>query len=82
VNDKTGVMTGHNKTYALCGFIRAMVHEYSNDVLCTWFFFQGESDDAINRLAEKDGVSSGYGLIVVVVKCYEYYCRLGEDTQK
>jgi len=25
VNKKTGVMTGHNKTYALCGFIRAMV---------------------------------------------------------
>ena len=24
VNDK-GVMTGHNKTYAICGFIRAMV---------------------------------------------------------
>ncbi|XP_065890649.1 small ribosomal subunit protein eS21-like isoform X2 [Dysidea avara] len=43
VNDKTGVMTGQNKTYALCGFIRAM----------------GESDDAINRLAEQDRVSAG-----------------------
>lgn len=42
INDK-GVMTGHNRTYALCGFIRAM----------------GESDDAINRLTAKDGVTVG-----------------------
>jgi len=28
VNDKTGVMTGQNKTYALCGFIRAMVLKF------------------------------------------------------
>ena len=37
--DENGRYTGENATYALCGFIRAM----------------GESDDAMNRLAQRDG---------------------------
>jgi small subunit ribosomal protein S21e len=37
--DENGRYTGENQTYALCGFVRAM----------------GESDDALNRLAQKDG---------------------------
>merc|ERR1712150_76015 len=37
-DEKTGRMTGTNKTYAICGSIRRM----------------GESDDCINRLAMKD----------------------------
>merc|ERR1712029_446123 len=37
--DENGRYTGENQPYALCGFVRAM----------------GESDDSINRLAQKDG---------------------------
>ena len=37
--DENGRYTGENQTYALCGFVRAM----------------GESDDSINRLAQRDG---------------------------
>ncbi|KAF2644470.1 ribosomal protein S21e [Massarina eburnea CBS 473.64] len=37
--DENGRYTGENKSYALSGFVRAM----------------GESDDAINRLTQKDG---------------------------
>ena len=37
--DENGRYTGENQVYALCGFVRAM----------------GESDDAMNRLAQKDG---------------------------
>jgi small subunit ribosomal protein S21e len=37
--DENGRYTGENQTYALCGFVRAM----------------GESDDALNRLTQKDG---------------------------
>lgn len=37
--DENGRYTGENQTYALCGFVRAM----------------GESDDCINRLAQRDG---------------------------
>lgn len=37
--DENGRHSGENQTYALCGFVRAM----------------GESDDALNRLAQKDG---------------------------
>jgi len=37
--DENGRYTGENQTYALCGFVRAM----------------GESDDALNRLAQRDG---------------------------
>jgi len=37
--DENGRATGQNKTYALCGFVRAM----------------GESDDAMNRLLQRDG---------------------------
>ncbi|KAF2404596.1 hypothetical protein EJ06DRAFT_535753 [Trichodelitschia bisporula] len=37
--DENGRYTGENQTYALCGFVRAM----------------GESDDALNRLVQKDG---------------------------
>ncbi|KAE9963880.1 40S ribosomal protein S21 [Venturia inaequalis] len=37
--DENGRYTGENQTYALCGFVRAM----------------GESDDSLNRLAQKDG---------------------------
>merc|ERR1711942_556888 len=40
VDEKTGRMTGDNKTYAICGKIRGM----------------GESDDALQRLARKDGI--------------------------
>merc|ERR1712002_36683 len=40
VDEKTGRMSGDNKTYAICGKIRGM----------------GESDDALQRLAKKDGV--------------------------
>merc|ERR1711997_846047 len=40
VDEKTGRMTGTNKTYAICGSIRRM----------------GESDDCINRLAMKDSL--------------------------
>merc|ERR1712243_294074 len=40
VDEKTGRMTGENKTYAICGKIRGM----------------GESDDSLIRLAKKDGV--------------------------
>ncbi|KAJ5628941.1 40S ribosomal protein S21 [Penicillium lividum] len=37
--DENGRYTGDNNTYALCGFIRA----------------RGESDDSLNRLAQRDG---------------------------
>ena len=37
--DENGRYTGENEIYALCGFVRAM----------------GESDDSINRLAQRDG---------------------------
>jgi small subunit ribosomal protein S21e len=37
--DESGRYIGENTTYALCGFVRAM----------------GESDDAVNRLAQRDG---------------------------
>merc|ERR1712243_212015 len=40
LDEKTGRMTGENKTYALCGKIRGM----------------GESDDSLLRLAKKDGI--------------------------
>ena len=38
--DDSGRYTGENQVYALCGFVRAM----------------GESDDALNRLAQRDGL--------------------------
>lgn len=41
--DENGRYTGENQTYALCGFVRAM----------------GESDDCINRLAQRDGYLKG-----------------------
>jgi small subunit ribosomal protein S21e len=37
--DENGRYTGENQNYALCGFIRA----------------RGESDDSLNRLAQRDG---------------------------
>ena len=37
--DESGRYTGDNQVYALCGFVRAM----------------GEGDDALNRLAQRDG---------------------------
>jgi small subunit ribosomal protein S21e len=37
--DENGRYTGENQVYALCGFVRAM----------------GESDDSLNRLAQRDG---------------------------
>jgi small subunit ribosomal protein S21e len=37
--DENGRYTGENQSYALCGFIRA----------------RGESDDSLNRLAQRDG---------------------------
>merc|ERR1712126_119823 len=40
VDEKTGRMTGENKTYTICDKIRGM----------------GESDDSLIRLAKKDGV--------------------------
>jgi len=40
LDEKTGRLTGSNKTYAICGKIRGM----------------GESDDALLRLARRDGV--------------------------
>ncbi|KJE88977.1 40S ribosomal protein S21 [Capsaspora owczarzaki ATCC 30864] len=39
VDPQTGRFTGSSKHYALSGFVRA----------------QGEADDSINRLAQKDG---------------------------
>ena len=41
--DENGRYTGENQTYALCGFVRAM----------------GESDDSLNRLAQRDGFLKG-----------------------
>lgn len=41
--DENGRYTGENQVYALCGFVRAM----------------GESDDSLNRLAQKDGFLKG-----------------------
>merc|ERR1712225_52284 len=41
--DENGRYTGENKTYALCGFVRAM----------------GESDDCMNRLTQRDGYLKG-----------------------
>ncbi|KAK5129835.1 40S ribosomal protein S21 [Meristemomyces frigidus] len=41
--DENGRYTGENQVYALCGFVRAM----------------GESDDSINRLAQRDGYLKG-----------------------
>ncbi|KAI9802457.1 MAG: 40S ribosomal protein S21 [Sarcosagium campestre] len=38
--DENGRYTGENQVYALCGFVRSM----------------GESDDALNRLAQRDGL--------------------------
>lgn len=37
--DENGRYTGEAQAYALCGFVRAM----------------GESDDSMNRLAQRDG---------------------------
>ena len=37
--DENGRYTGENQVYALCGFVRS----------------RAESDDALNRLAQKDG---------------------------
>ncbi|KAI9734388.1 MAG: 40S ribosomal protein S21 [Cirrosporium novae-zelandiae] len=37
--DESGRYTGENQVYALCGFVRSM----------------GESDDSLNRLAQRDG---------------------------
>lgn len=45
VDEQTGVRTGKNRTYALCGSIRMM----------------GEADDSMVRLAARDGfISKGY----------------------
>ncbi|KAF2247394.1 ribosomal protein S21e [Trematosphaeria pertusa] len=41
--DANGRYTGENQVYALSGFVRAM----------------GESDDSMNRLAQKDGFLKG-----------------------
>ncbi|KAF2481391.1 ribosomal protein S21e [Neohortaea acidophila] len=41
--DENGRYTGENQVYALSGFVRAM----------------GESDDCVNRLAQKDGFLKG-----------------------
>ncbi|CZT22236.1 unnamed protein product [Zymoseptoria tritici ST99CH_1A5] len=41
--DENGRYTGENQVYALSGFVRAM----------------GESDDSINRLAQRDGFLKG-----------------------
>jgi small subunit ribosomal protein S21e len=41
--DDNGRYTSENQVYALCGFVRAM----------------GESDDCMNRLAQKDGFLKG-----------------------
>merc|ERR1712058_130704 len=41
--DENGRYSGENKTYALCGFVRAM----------------GESDDCMNRLTQRDGYLKG-----------------------
>ncbi len=41
--DENGRYTGENQVYALCGFVRAM----------------GESDDCVNRLAQKEGFLKG-----------------------
>ncbi|KAK5123035.1 40S ribosomal protein S21 [Meristemomyces frigidus] len=41
--DENGRYTGENQVYALCGFVRAM----------------GESDDSMNRLAQRDGYLKG-----------------------
>ncbi|CAF1424303.1 unnamed protein product [Adineta ricciae] len=47
VDERTGVATGKNRTYALCGSIRMM----------------GESDDSLVRLATRDGfIGKGYYL--------------------
>ena len=43
VDKKTGRITGTYKTYEICGALRRM----------------GESDDAINQLAKKDGILDG-----------------------
>merc|ERR1711977_618617 len=40
VDENGRAVTGENHTYALCGFVRAM----------------GESDDAMNRLTQRDGI--------------------------
>jgi small subunit ribosomal protein S21e len=37
--DENGRATGETQVYALCGFVRS----------------QGEGDDALNRLAQRDG---------------------------
>jgi len=42
--DKDGRMTGEYNTYAFCGEIRGM----------------SESDDALNRLTQLDGILHGY----------------------
>jgi len=45
VDEKTGIQTGKNRTYALCGSIRMM----------------GEGDDSLVRLAARDGfIGKGY----------------------
>ncbi len=40
VDENGRAIQGENQTYALCGFVRS----------------QGESDDALNRLAQRDGL--------------------------
>jgi small subunit ribosomal protein S21e len=41
--DENGRYTGENQVYALCGFVRS----------------RGESDDSLNRLAQRDGLLKG-----------------------
>jgi small subunit ribosomal protein S21e len=41
--DENGRYTGENVVYALCGFVRS----------------RGESDDSLNRLAQRDGLVRG-----------------------
>jgi small subunit ribosomal protein S21e len=44
VDEEGHIIPGQHTTYALCGFVRT----------------RGESDDAINRLATRDGLLEGY----------------------
>ncbi len=41
--DESGRYTGDNQVFALCGFVRSM----------------GESDDCVNRLAQREGFLKG-----------------------
>jgi len=60
VDETTGRVTGSVKHYLICGDIRRMVCRMFVTNECIpyklAYYFQGESDDCVNRLAKRDSI--------------------------